>query len=229
MGRKILVTLMSVLLFAFVVEGVGVAETVVLTSRSLRSRTTMRILFAGATGVLGRATAPHLQQHEVAGLTRSENKLQSLRELGAQPFLCDVYDYEALLRVARRFRPHTVANFLTALSNGSAEANSRIRREGGGNLLNAAEAVGAGRLVVESVAFPLEGDSAVAVDDLEQSTREFKGEPVILRFGRLWGPGTSYSVPARPPTIHIDHAGARAARLLVQATPGTHLVTEQEV
>jgi uncharacterized protein YbjT (DUF2867 family) len=187
----------------------------------------MRILLAGATGVLGRAVLPDLSVHEVAGLTRSPEKLESVRELGAQPVLCDVYDYETLLRVTQRFRPLIVANFLTALSNGSVEANSRVRREGGANLLNAAKAAGAGRLVVESVAFPLDGDAAVAVNELEQSAREFPGESVILRFGRLWGPGTYYRAPPRPPTIHIDVAGARAARLLVQAPPGTHFVTEK--
>jgi len=186
----------------------------------------MRILIAGATGVLGRATVPHLRRHEVAGLTKSDEKLESLRELGAQPFLCDVYDSETLVRVVQRFRPRIAANFLTALANGSAEANNRLRREGGANLLAAAEVAGASRLVVESVAFPLDGDGMVAVNELEQTAREFPGESVILRFGRLWGPGTYYRTPAQPPTIHIDVAGATAARLLVQAPPGTHLVTE---
>lgn len=188
----------------------------------------MRILIAGATGVLGRATVPHLDRHEVAGLTRSNEKQEWLRALGAQPFLCDVYDYETLLRVTQQFRPGIVANFLTALSNGSADANNRVRREGGKNLLDAAKAAGAGRLVVESVAFPLDGDAAAAVNELEQSAREFPGESVILRFGRLWGPGTHYVAPPRSPAIHIECAGARAAKQLVQASPGTHLVTEQE-
>jgi dTDP-4-dehydrorhamnose reductase len=187
----------------------------------------MRILLAGATGVLGRATLPHLTEHEVAGLTRSPEKLESLRDLGAQPVLCDVYDYETLRRVTQRFRPRIVANFLTALSDGSAEANNRVRREGGANLLNVAEAAGAGRLVVESVAFPLDGDGTVAVHELEQSARQFPGESVILRFGRLWGPGTYYRAPPQPPTIHIDVAGGTAARLLVQAPPGTYVVTEK--
>jgi nucleoside-diphosphate-sugar epimerase len=189
----------------------------------------MRILIVGATGVLGRATVPHLDRHEVAGLTRSNEKQEWLRALGAQPFLCDVYDYETLLRVTQQFRPGIVANFLTALSNGSAEANNRVRREGGKNLLDAAKAAGAGRLVVESVAFPLEGDSAMAVRELEELAREFPGESVILRFGRLWGPGTNYLTPPRSPTIHIECAGARAARLIVQAAPGIHLVTEEDI
>jgi nucleoside-diphosphate-sugar epimerase len=181
---------------------------------------------AGASGVLGRATLPHLTRHEVAGLTRSRQKLRSVRDLGAEPVLCDVYDYETLLRVTQRFSPQIVVNFLTDLSAGSAEANNRIRREGGANLLNAATATGAGGFVVESVAFGLEGDAARAVEELEQATREFAGESIILRFGRFWGPGTEYRTPPEPPTIHIEIAGAEAARLLTHAPPGTYLVTE---
>ena len=113
----------------------------------------MRVLFAGASGVLGRATLPHLDLHEVVALTRSPEKLQVLRELGAEATLCNVYDTEALLELALRTRPHAVVNFVTDLAEASAAANSRARREGGANLLNAATASGASRLVVESVAF----------------------------------------------------------------------------
>jgi len=193
---------------------------------ALRSRTTMRILVAGATGVLGRATLLNLSHHEVVGLTRSREKLEVLRDLGAEPVLCDVYDYETLLHVARRVRPRIVANFVTALADGSTEANNRARREGGANLLRAAQASGAARLVVESVAFALEGDAAKAVEQLEQAARGSGGESVILRFGRLWGPGTAYRARPKPPRIHIDIAGLDAARLLVHARPGTYLVTE---
>jgi putative NADH-flavin reductase len=161
----------------------------------------MRILVAGASGVVGRATLPHLTRHDVAGLTRSPEKLGSLRDLGAEPILCDVYDHERLLRMTQRFRPRIVVNFLTDLSAGSVQANDRIRREGGANLLNAARATAARRLVVERVA-------------------------VILRFGRFWGPGTDYRTPPQPPTIHIDTAGAKAAPLLMHAPPGTYLATE---
>jgi nucleoside-diphosphate-sugar epimerase len=151
----------------------------------------MRILVASATGVLGRATLPHLARHDVVGLTRSREKLESLRDLGAEPVLCDVYDYETLQWVTQQVGPQIIVNFLTDLSSGSAEANNRVRREGGGNLLNAARITAADRFVVESVAFALDGDPAQAVEQLEQATREFAGESVILRFGRFWGPGTN--------------------------------------
>jgi nucleoside-diphosphate-sugar epimerase len=103
----------------------------------------MRILLAGASGVRGRATLPHLDRHDVVGLTRTPERLQLIRELGAEALLCDVYEYPTLLAVAQRARPQIVVNFLTALSTGSDEANNRIRREGAANLFRAALAANA--------------------------------------------------------------------------------------
>jgi nucleoside-diphosphate-sugar epimerase len=185
----------------------------------------VRILFAGAGGVLGRATLPHLGRHDVVALTRSPEKLELLRELGAEAAVCDVYDADALRDLARRARPQTVVNFVTDLAEASAAANTRARREGGANLLKAAAASGASRLVVQSVAFELEGEAGRAVEELERSTRRFTGEGLVIRFGRLWGPGTAYDTPPRPPAIHVDKAGAEGARLIIQAPPGTYAVT----
>jgi nucleoside-diphosphate-sugar epimerase len=184
----------------------------------------MRVLFAGATGVLGRATLPHLEGEKVTGLTRTEAKLELLAGLGAEGVVCDIYDREELLRLTRRLQPEIVVNFVTDLAAGSAAANNRARREGAGNLLAAAEATDAGRLVVESVAFALEGDDARAVGELEGAAGEFPREAVVVRFGRLWGPGTLYETRPRPPAVHIDVAGAEAARLIVEAPAGIHEV-----
>lgn len=186
----------------------------------------MRILFAGATGVLGRATLPHLARHDVVALTRSEEKRQLLSELGAESAVCDVYDYEALHEVAVRVRPQTLVNFVTDLATGSSAANNRARREGGANLLRAAGASGASRFVVESLAFELEGDAAEAVEELERSARTFSGETLMLRFGRLWGPGTAYQAPPQPPTVHVEEAGERAAHLITRGAPGTYTIAD---
>jgi len=185
----------------------------------------MRILVAGASGVLGRATLHHLKQHEVVGLIRTDAKREPVRTLGAEAVTCDVYDYEALLAVFARARPQTVVNFLTALGTGS-EANNRIRREGASNLFAAAKSTGAARLVVESVAFPLEGDAARALEELERSTRAFEGEALILRFGRFWGPCTFHPHAPAAPSIHIDSAGREAARLVTSGAPGTYTLSE---
>jgi nucleoside-diphosphate-sugar epimerase len=183
-----------------------------------------RILFAGATGVLGRATLPHLRGHVVVGLTRSPEKLPLLRRLGVEGAVCDVLDDDALLRVTQQVRPQTVVNFVTDLAAGSRTANNRVRREGGRNLLSAATDVGASRLVVESVAFALADEAAAAVEELEQGARGFPGDTLILRFGRLWGPGTFYDASPQPPAVEIAAAGAEAARLLADAPAGTYTV-----
>jgi uncharacterized protein YbjT (DUF2867 family) len=80
----------------------------------------MRILVAGATGVLGRATLPHLKRHDVLGLTRAREKLPLLRALGAEGVVCDVYDSGELIRLAQERRPQVVVNFVTDCPLGSA-------------------------------------------------------------------------------------------------------------
>ena len=138
--------------------------------------------------------------------------------------MCDVYDADALLDLVRRVRPQTVVNFVTDLSSRSAAANNRARREAGDNLRNAATVAGAARLVVESVAFKLNGDAEQALEHLERSAEAFAGDVLVLRFGRLWGAGTFHAAAPSPPAIHVDEAGAEAARLLVDAPPGTYVV-----
>jgi hypothetical protein len=64
------------------------------------------------------------------GRTRSSEKLESLRELGAEPVLGDVYDYEALLRVAqRRVVVESAAFALDADSAAAVERLEQAKRE----------------------------------------------------------------------------------------------------
>ena len=184
----------------------------------------MQILFAGATGVLGRATLPHLKRHDVLGLTRAREKLPLLQALGAEGVICDVYDSGELVRLAQERRPHVVVNFVTDLSTGSSEANNRVRREGGRNLVSAAEAAGSRRLILESVAFPLERPAAEALEQMERTALESPIAVLILRFGRLWGPGTFHQEAPEPPAIHIDDAGTRAASLITSGLAGSYVL-----
>jgi nucleoside-diphosphate-sugar epimerase len=184
----------------------------------------MRIMVAGATGVLGRATLPHLKAHDIVGLTRAREKLPLLWALGAEGVVCDVYDSKELARLTQERRPQTVVNFVTDLAGGSGEANNRARRVGGTNLVSAAEAAGSQRLILESVAFPLEHPAAEAVEQMEQTALESAMDVLILRFGRLWGPSTWYQKPPPPPAIRIDEAGTRAAALITSGPAGTYLI-----
>ena len=58
----------------------------------------VRIFVAGASGVIGMRVVPLLAAagHDVAAMTRSPDKVDALRALGAEPVVCDVYDSEAL-------------------------------------------------------------------------------------------------------------------------------------
>ena len=138
----------------------------------------MRIFLAGASGALGRQLVPLLAGagHEVVGTTTSPRKLESLRALGAEPVVLDVLDAEAVGRAVSEAEPEVVVHEATALSGigGSfrkfdqtfAQTN-RLRTQGTDNLLAAALAVGARKLVAQSYAgwtFAREGAAVKAED-----------------------------------------------------------------
>jgi uncharacterized protein YbjT (DUF2867 family) len=184
----------------------------------------MRIFLAGASGVLGRALIPHLSEHEVVGLTRDRAKATTLRELGVEAAVADAYDRDSLVRVVADAQPEVVVNFLTDLTGASSELNARIRREVSPTVVAAAQAASATRIVVESVAWPLEGASGEALSVLESGALESGLSALVIRFGRLWGPGTWHAEPPEPPRVHITDAGRRAAALITAATTGIEVV-----
>jgi nucleoside-diphosphate-sugar epimerase len=176
----------------------------------------MRIFLAGATGVIGRRLLPLLvaEGHQVAGMTRSPQKAGQIRALGAEPVVCDVYDAARLETAVVSFRPDAVLHELTDLPDDEAlvddfrAANARIRREGTRNLLAAAEAAGVRRFLAQSAAWTIPAEGGVAKQELERSVLLAGG--VVLRYGRLYGPGTYYEeAPPPPPRIHIDDAARR--------------------
>lgn len=177
----------------------------------------MRIFLAGASGVLGVRLVPLLVAggHVVAGLTRSPGKAESLRTLGAEPVVCDVYEAATLEDEVARFRPDLVMHQLTDLPDAAAslataaDANARMRREGTRNLLDAARAARAPRFLAQSVAWELTGTGQAAKEELERAVLGFGG--VVLRYGRFYGPGTYHPTPPDPPRIHVDTAAVRTA------------------
>jgi uncharacterized protein YbjT (DUF2867 family) len=181
----------------------------------------VRIFVAGATGVIGVRLVPLLvaDGHEVAGMTRSPDKADFLRGLGADPIVCDAYEAEALREAVIDTGAQAIVHLLTDLPNDQAEisrfteANARIRREGTRNLLAAAEAAGTARFLAESVAWRLEGDAGAAVDELERAVLGVGG--VVLRYGQLYGPGTYFEhQPPEHPRIEIDEAARRTTLAL---------------
>src|SRR3954453_17332536 len=184
----------------------------------------MRVFVAGATGVIGRPLLRLLLDdgHEVSAIARSEEAAEALRGDGAGAAVADVFDDEQLRGTMAMTQPEVVIHQLTALPDrlGASDAaahfaeNDRVRVEGTRALVDAAAAVGAGRVVAQSIAFayapeggwvkdesaPLFldapspwGRSVGAVAELERQVLEARGmDGVVLRYGTLYGPGTWY-------------------------------------
>lgn len=188
----------------------------------------MRIFLAGATGVLGIRLVPLLVEagHEVAGTTRSPEKGERVRELGGEPVVLDVFEKERLVEAVTAFGPEVVMHQLTALPDDpariaeAAAANARIRSEGTRNLLAAARAAGAPRFLAQSIAWN---------PPSEHETLVLEAGGVVLRYGRLYGPGTYYERERPdPPRIHVDDAARRTVEAL-DARSGIVTLTEGDV
>lgn len=123
----------------------------------------MRIFLAGATGAIGRRLTPLLVQagHQVVALTRSPEKLASLREQGVEPLLADALSREQLREAVLQAKPEAVIDLLTALPPAldihrlqrDLAVTDRLRSDGTRDLVAAARDAGAKRLIAESVAF----------------------------------------------------------------------------
>jgi nucleoside-diphosphate-sugar epimerase len=213
----------------------------------------MRIFLAGATGVIGRQLVPLLVRagHRVTGATRVADKAAALTAAGAEPVVVDVYDAGRLTAAVMAARPDVVIHQLTdlpqTLDPGSmAEAlarNARLRIEGTANLMAAARAAKVRRMVAQSIAFvyatgrrphvetdPLQesGGPAGPVATLERLVTTTPGiAGVVLRYGRLYGPGTWAAVPTGPGFVHVD-AAAHAALLAVTKGDGIYNIAEDD-
>ncbi|MEY9870993.1 nucleoside-diphosphate-sugar epimerase [Streptacidiphilus sp. MAP12-33] len=174
----------------------------------------MKIFLAGAGGAVGRRLVPMLVAagHEVVGTSRSEAGARRVRETGAEPVRLDALDAPALRDAVLAARPDAVLHQLTDLSAADGAANSRLRRLGTRNLVDAARAAGVTRIVAQSISWvygggegpateaePLDLDAPAprdamvgAVAELERIAGELP-EAVVLRNGLLYGPGTWYA------------------------------------
>jgi nucleoside-diphosphate-sugar epimerase len=183
----------------------------------------MKVLIAGATGVIGRQLVPKLvaNGHDVAGTTRTPSKQALLQEMGATPLLLDILDADAVGAAVASFEPEVIVHEATALSavdmrkfDRSFALTNRLRTEGIDHLLAAGRAVGIRRFVAQSFAgwpFARVGSLVKTEDDpldpnpigpmrttiaairhLEAAVTGAEWtEGIALRYGALYGPGTS--------------------------------------
>lgn len=215
-----------------------------------------RILLAGASGVVGRRLLPLLRDagHEVFGTTRSPANAERLRALGAEPRVVDVFDAAALARVVAEAQAEVVIHQLTDLPDRldpekMAEAiprNARIRDEGTRNLITAARAAGARRLIAQSIAWlyapgpephgeddPLqapEGARAVTVNGVRALERQVLGASplagIVLRYGQFYGPDTGTDTPTGAAPLHVDAAAYAALLAVERGAAGVYNVAE---
>lgn len=182
----------------------------------------MRVLVAGATGVIGRSLVPLLGAvgHEVVGLSRSVAGAEQLRRVGAAAVVADALDAEAVARAMREAAPDAVVNMLTAIPE---EINprklaeqfaltNRLRVEGTRNLIQAARAVGGPRIISQGLAYGYQPGAGTADEDAplwhSRTPKQFvpvlaalteleratvAADGVVLRFGHLYGPGSIYA------------------------------------
>lgn len=122
----------------------------------------MKVLVAGATGGLGQALVPKLVAagHEVTGMIRSESSAAGVRAQGADVVLADGLDAAAVKAAVGSVQPEVVVHQMTALRGGidfkhfddSFAVTNRLRTEGLDNLLEASQAAGVRRIVVQGYA-----------------------------------------------------------------------------
>ena len=119
----------------------------------------MRVMVAGATGAIGAGLVPLLvaRGHTVIGLTRSAEKAEALKRLGAEPVVVDALDGAGVRAAALAVRPEVVVHELTALKaidlahfDRAFAATNRLRTEGLDVLIAAARECGARRFVAQS-------------------------------------------------------------------------------
>jgi hypothetical protein len=193
----------------------------------------MRIFLAGASGVIGIRLVPLLvaDGHRVAAMTRSPEKADRLRSLGAEPIVCDVFDADALSEAVGAFAPEMLMHQLTDLPDRLerlgeyAARNDRMRTEGTRNLLAAAATARAERFLAQSIAWKPTGRGA-AVEEHERQVLDAGG--LVLRYGQLYGPDTFYPHEFPPhPRVHVDEA-AEATLGLLDAAPGVVVIAEDQ-
>lgn len=171
--------------------------------------------------------------HEVGGTTRTPEKEPLLREMGATPFVVDILDPEAVAQAVAAFEPEVIVHEATALSSvnmrkfeQSFSLTNRLRTEGTDHLLAAGRAVGVRKFVAQSFAgwpFARTGSRIKTEDDpfdpnpipsvrttldaLRHLERAVLGaewtEGIALRYGGLYGPGTSLDVDGGEMTVAI--------------------------
>jgi nucleoside-diphosphate-sugar epimerase len=237
----------------------------------------MLVFLAGGSGAVGRPLVSRLARagHNVVASTRSAERAQLIRDAGAEPVVVDAFDADAFRRAIVSAKPDVVVHQMTALAKSAPDYASwlsdtnRLRAEVTAVLVDAAREAGASRVLAQSASFMTAPDGPAVLDEqaplyldapgpvrdhvvanaaMEQTVTETGGiDGAALRYGFLYGPGTSYA-PGQPFAeavrtgrtpivgegsgryhfVHIDDAVEATARAIEQGATGIFNVVDDE-
>jgi nucleoside-diphosphate-sugar epimerase len=183
----------------------------------------VKVLVAGATGVIGQQLVPLLvcAGHDVTGLSRSGAPITgSAPASSARMLAVDALDRAAVAEAVGEVAPEAVVNMLTAIPADldprrmakQFEATNRLRTEGTHHLLEAASRAGVRRVIGQGLAYAYDPTGSGIADEDDplwpDPPRQFA--PVlralaelerstrevgglVLRLGHLYGPGTVHA------------------------------------
>jgi nucleoside-diphosphate-sugar epimerase len=159
--------------------------------------------------------------HHVVATTRSSTKTDFLRTVGAEPVVLDGLNRDAVMKAVMSARPDVIVHQMTALASMRSlkrfdqefRMTNRLRTEGTEHLIDAAKAAGVRKVVVQSYTGwpnaregsrikteddPLDPNPPKAMSkslDAIQKLESLVGASgvigIALRYGSLYGPGTS--------------------------------------
>jgi nucleoside-diphosphate-sugar epimerase len=217
---------------------------------------TSTIFLAGAAGAIGRQLIPMLVADgwRVVGTTRSTSKVALIETAGAEAVVVDVFDAARLEQAVVAAKPDVVIHQLTDLSPGapsvdeSRKRNAELREVGTRHLVAAAVRAGARRLIAQSISFayapgtppyretdPLNdqapgmaGTTARGVASLEAQVLAAPLHGIVLRYGRLYGPGTGVDMPPKDGPLHVREAARAAVLAVTRGDPGIYNIAEDD-
>ena len=159
--------------------------------------------------------------HQVTGTTTSEKSSEAIRAMGAEPVVVDGLDAAAIGEAVARAEPDAIIHQMTALSGTPDfrhfdrwfALTNRLRTEGTEHLLAAAQASGVKRFLAQSFTGwsnartggpikteddPLDPnpvkeqtETLAAIKFLERAVLDAPLEGIVVRYGGLYGPGSS--------------------------------------
>jgi nucleoside-diphosphate-sugar epimerase len=214
------------------------------------------IFLAGATGALGRQLVPLLVDagYRVFGSTRVQDRAGVLEAAGVEPVILDVFDVPAVEAAFSHIQPQILIYQLTDLPqdlNPQAMIEARVRNarlwsDGTRNLMQAAKKAGTRRAIAQSLAWlyapgpephreedrlgATDADTSVVLAGVSALERAVLDTPpiegIVLRYGLLYGPGTSSEQAQGQCPLHVEAAAHAAFLAIEQGRPGVYNVTD---